>query len=168
MAQIHWFSIVNSCVTVVLLTGFLATILMRVLKNEFLKYTKDEELAEEQEESGWKYLHGDVFRFPRPLSLFCAMLGTGTQFLVIAISIFFLAIFDIFYPYNRGALLTACVVSILLRYCSRFKLLSSECGLAIWHGICPTIQSGLQEFLAFFLVLLQYTSLTWFGDELYN
>ena len=29
-AQIHWFSIVNSCVTVLLLTGFLATILMRV------------------------------------------------------------------------------------------------------------------------------------------
>ena len=28
--QIHWFSIVNSCVTVLLLTGFLATILMRV------------------------------------------------------------------------------------------------------------------------------------------
>lgn len=35
--QIHWFSIVNSCVTVLLLTGFLATILMRVLKNDFIK-----------------------------------------------------------------------------------------------------------------------------------
>ena len=37
--QIHWFSIINSCVTVLLLTGFLATILMRVLKNDFVKYT---------------------------------------------------------------------------------------------------------------------------------
>ena len=35
--EIHWFSIVNSCVTVLLLTGFLATILMRVLKNDFIK-----------------------------------------------------------------------------------------------------------------------------------
>jgi transmembrane 9 superfamily protein 1 len=35
--EIHWFSIVNSCVTVLLLTGFLATILMRVLKNDFVK-----------------------------------------------------------------------------------------------------------------------------------
>ncbi len=41
--QIHWFSIINSCVTVLLLTGFLATILMRVLKNDFVKYTRDEE-----------------------------------------------------------------------------------------------------------------------------
>ena len=42
-AQIHWFSIINSCVTVLLLTGFLATILMRVLKNDFVKYTRDDE-----------------------------------------------------------------------------------------------------------------------------
>lgn len=41
--EVHWFSIINSCVTVLLLTGFLATILMRVLKNDFVKYTRDEE-----------------------------------------------------------------------------------------------------------------------------
>ena len=70
--EIHWFSIINSCVTVLLLTGFLATILMRVLKNDFIKYTRDDEMAEEQEETGWKYIHGDVFRFPRNVSLFCA------------------------------------------------------------------------------------------------
>ena len=43
--QIHWFSIINSCVTVLLLTGFLATILMRVLKNDFLKYSRDDDGA---------------------------------------------------------------------------------------------------------------------------
>ena len=41
--QIHWFSIINSCVTVLLLTGFLATILMRVLKKDFVKYARDDE-----------------------------------------------------------------------------------------------------------------------------
>jgi len=35
--EIHWFSIINSCVTVLLLTGFLATILVRILKNDFVK-----------------------------------------------------------------------------------------------------------------------------------
>ncbi|KAJ9152982.1 hypothetical protein P3X46_026479 [Hevea brasiliensis] len=35
--EIHWFSIINSCMTVLLLTGFLATILMRVFKNDFMK-----------------------------------------------------------------------------------------------------------------------------------
>ncbi|CAM8951349.1 unnamed protein product [Rhodiola kirilowii] len=58
--EIHWFSIINSCVTVLLLTGFLATILMRVLKNDFMKYGHDEESAEDQEETGWKYVHGCV------------------------------------------------------------------------------------------------------------
>ena len=44
--QIHWFSIINSCVTVLLLTGFLATILMRVLKNDFVKFSRDDEAGE--------------------------------------------------------------------------------------------------------------------------
>jgi hypothetical protein len=45
LPQIHWFSIINSCVTVLLLTGFLATILMRVLKNDFVKYSRDDEVG---------------------------------------------------------------------------------------------------------------------------
>ena len=49
--------------TVLLLTGFLTTILLRVLKNDFLKYTRDDEMGEAEEETGWKYLHGDVFRW---------------------------------------------------------------------------------------------------------
>ncbi|GFH12662.1 transmembrane 9 superfamily member [Haematococcus lacustris] len=109
--EIHWFSIINSCVTVLLLTGFLATILLRVLKNDFLKYTKDDEMGtDEAEETGWKYLHGDVFRLPPHINLFAAMMGVGTQMLVVVMFIFALALVGVFYPYNRGALLSACVV----------------------------------------------------------
>jgi len=108
--EIHWFSIINSCVTVLLLTGFLATILMRVLKNDFIKYARDDETGEEQEETGWKYIHGDVFRFPRHANLFCAVIGTGTQLLFMVLFVFALALVGVFYPYNRGALLTATIV----------------------------------------------------------
>ncbi|KAK7845662.1 transmembrane 9 superfamily member 2 [Quercus suber] len=108
--EIHWFSIINSCVTVLLLTGFLATILMRVLKNDFVKYTHDEEAVDDQEETGWKYIHGDVFRYPKYKSLFAAALGSGTQLFTLAIFIFLLALVGVFYPYNRGALFTALVV----------------------------------------------------------
>ncbi len=66
--------------------------------------------AEEAEETGWKYIHGDVFRPPRHLSLFCACVGTGTQMLAMAACICALALAGVFFPYNRGALLTACVV----------------------------------------------------------
>ncbi|XP_047330739.1 transmembrane 9 superfamily member 3-like [Impatiens glandulifera] len=108
--EIHWFSIVNSCVTVLLLTGFLATILMRVLKNDFIKYAHDEESPDEQEETGWKYTHGDVFRFPKYKSLFAAANGSGTQLFALTVFIFLLALVGVFYPYNRGALFTALVV----------------------------------------------------------
>ncbi|KAL0423324.1 UNVERIFIED_CONTAM: Transmembrane 9 superfamily member 2 [Sesamum radiatum] len=108
--EIHWFSIINSCVTVLLLTGFLATILLRVLKNDFVKYAHDEEIADDQEETGWKYIHGDVFRYPRHKSLFAAALGSGTQLFALTIFIFVLALVGVFYPYNRGALFTALVV----------------------------------------------------------
>lgn len=107
--EIHWFSIINSCVTVLLLTGFLATILMRVLKADFIKYTRDEAGVDE-EESGWKYIHGDVFRFPPFKNLFCAFVGTGTQVFYLSFFIFGLALVGAFYPYNRGALYTALIV----------------------------------------------------------
>uniref|UniRef100_A0A175YGE2 Transmembrane 9 superfamily member n=1 Tax=Daucus carota subsp. sativus TaxID=79200 RepID=A0A175YGE2_DAUCS len=112
--EIHWFSIINSCVTVLLLTGFLATILMRVLKNDFIKYARDEESADDQEETGWKYIHGDVFRFPKYKSLFAAALGSGTQLFALTVFIFVLALIGVFYPYNRGALFTALVVMYAL------------------------------------------------------
>uniref|UniRef100_A0A0D6QSK4 Transmembrane 9 superfamily member n=1 Tax=Araucaria cunninghamii TaxID=56994 RepID=A0A0D6QSK4_ARACU len=108
--EIHWFSIINSCVTVLLLTGFLATILMRILKNDFIKYSRDEESMDDQEETGWKYIHGDVFRYPSHKSLFSAVLGSGTQLLALAMFIFTLALVGVFYPYNRGALYTALVI----------------------------------------------------------
>jgi hypothetical protein len=43
------------------------------------RYAHDEETAEDQEETGWKYIHGDVFRFPKFKSVFAAALGSGTQ-----------------------------------------------------------------------------------------
>jgi transmembrane 9 superfamily protein 1 len=47
------------------------------------RYSRDEEAADEQEETGWKYIHGDVFRYPAHKSLFCAVLGSGTQLLAL-------------------------------------------------------------------------------------
>eukprot|EP00197_Chlamydomonas_leiostraca_P002553 CAMPEP_0202857270 /NCGR_PEP_ID=MMETSP1391-20130828/278_1 /ASSEMBLY_ACC=CAM_ASM_000867 /TAXON_ID=1034604 /ORGANISM="Chlamydomonas leiostraca, Strain SAG 11-49" /LENGTH=606 /DNA_ID=CAMNT_0049536053 /DNA_START=73 /DNA_END=1893 /DNA_ORIENTATION=+ len=114
--EIHWFSIINSCVTVLLLTGFLATILMRVLKADFIKYSRDDPGLDE-EESGWKYVHGDVFRFPTNKNLFCAFVGTGTQIFYLSLCIFGLALVGVFYPYNRGALYTALIVLYALTAC---------------------------------------------------
>jgi hypothetical protein len=89
--------------------------------------------AEEQEETGWKYIHGDVFRPPYQLNLFAACVGTGTQILTMAVAIFALALVGVFYPYNRGALLTACVVRSLNRRADDS------------HGASPASRNGIKK-----------------------
>jgi hypothetical protein len=111
MLQIHWFSIVNSILSVLLLTAILTTIFMRSLRSDFARYTPgaaDEPLtAADDDESGWKYVHGDAFRFPEHSNLLCAFLGVGTQLLCLTVCIFALALVGVFYPYNRGLMYTA-------------------------------------------------------------
>ena len=45
--EIHWLSVINSAVLVLLLTGFILVILMRILKNDFNRYNKEDVLDEE-------------------------------------------------------------------------------------------------------------------------
>ncbi|KAI3977973.1 hypothetical protein MKX01_032350 [Papaver californicum] len=144
--EIHWFSIINSCLTVLLLTGLLSTILMRVLKNDFVKYAHDEEAADDQEETGWKYIHGDAFRYPKGKSLFAAALGSGTQLFALTIFVFILALVGVFYPYNRArrnklgeeyvvdrvALLRSFVPDLLLPQHSSYCL-QCDCCTTIWN-----------------------------------
>lgn len=50
--EIHWLSIINSFVLVLLLTAFLLIIMLRVLKNDFARYMDlDDEALEEEEVS---------------------------------------------------------------------------------------------------------------------
>ncbi|RYH32021.1 transmembrane 9 family protein [archaeon] len=105
--EIHWLSIINSFVLVLLLTAFLAIILMKILKNDFSKYMEidEDELAEE--ETGWKMIHGDVFRSPELLNLFCAFNGAGAQLFCTVSFLLLTVIVGAFKATKRGALLTA-------------------------------------------------------------
>ncbi|URE12115.1 Transmembrane 9 superfamily protein member 1 [Musa troglodytarum] len=138
--QIHWFSILNSCVTILLLIGFPDTILMRVLKNDFvnltakyvtfvhllcvsLMYTHDEESTEEQEETGWKSIHGDVFRFPKNLSLFASCLGSGTQLFALLWGHRIYTIYSILFIVFIILLIVTAIINIALTY---FQLASED------------------------------------------
>lgn len=103
--QFQWFSTMNSCVIVLLLTGLLATILMRVLKNDLIKYTSI--VTDDQDEAGWKCICGDVFRFPVNKSLFAACVGSGTQLLALTVLTCIPALLGVFQPYKRGSPLAA-------------------------------------------------------------
>jgi transmembrane 9 superfamily member 3 len=90
--QIHWFSIFNSFMMVIFLCGLVALILLRTLRNDFAKFAKDEELDIEGshglgDDSGWKQVHGDVFRAPSHLVLFTALWGTGWQLIVLFLGV---------------------------------------------------------------------------------
>lgn len=52
--EIHWLSIINSFVLVLLLTAFLTIIMLRVLKNDFSRYMEFEDEGIEEEEVGYK------------------------------------------------------------------------------------------------------------------
>jgi len=139
--EIHWLSIINSFVLVLLLTGFLSIILMRVLKNDFTRYARGDEEDDDEEETGWKLVHGDVFRLPPATSVFCAFVGTGTQLFSLVIFLLLLAIMNMFYPGNRGAMYTAAIVLYAVTagtagfvsaymYC---RLLGGESGRWAWN-----------------------------------
>jgi hypothetical protein len=52
--EVHWFSIINSLVIVLFLSGMVAMIMMRTLHRDISAYNQLETAEEAQEETGWK------------------------------------------------------------------------------------------------------------------
>ncbi|CAB4298276.1 unnamed protein product [Prunus armeniaca] len=116
--QIHWFSIFNSFMMVIFLTGLVSMILMRTLRNDYAKYAREDDDLETlerdvSEESGWKLVHGDVFRPPRSLVILSAVVGTGAQLALLVLLVILLAIVGMLYV-GRGAIVTTFIVCYAL------------------------------------------------------
>uniref|UniRef100_A0A673KBI0 Transmembrane 9 superfamily member n=1 Tax=Sinocyclocheilus rhinocerous TaxID=307959 RepID=A0A673KBI0_9TELE len=107
--NIQWFSIMNSLVIVLFLSGMVAMIMLRTLHKDIARYNQMDQ-EEAQEESGWKQVHGDVFRPPRMGMLLSVFLGQGTQVFIMTFITLFLACLGFLSPANRGALMTCAVV----------------------------------------------------------
>ncbi|GJN13657.1 hypothetical protein PR202_gb00387 [Eleusine coracana subsp. coracana] len=116
--QIHWFSIFNSFMMVIFLTGLVSMILMRTLRNDYAKYAREDDDLESlerdvNEESGWKLVHGDVFRPPKSLMILSALVGIGTQLAALILLVIVLAIVGMLYI-GRGAIITTFIVCYAL------------------------------------------------------
>ena len=61
-------------------------------------------------ETGWKLVHGDVFRPPQQPMLLAVLVGTGVQTFAMAVITMIFAVLGFLSPANRGGLLTAMVV----------------------------------------------------------
>jgi transmembrane 9 superfamily member 3 len=113
---IHWFSVFNSFMMVLFLTGLVGLILLRTLRRDYARYglvgdmeeggerdsllmdDDDDKISKAQQghnsgdDAGWKQVHGDVFRAPVFLPLFAALIGTGWQLVVLSLSVIFFAV----------------------------------------------------------------------------
>lgn len=118
--QVHWFSILNSLVIVLLLSGIVAMIMVRTLRRDLAEYNSIEEKEELLEESGWKLVHADVLRSPVNATLLATSVGTGMQLLCMAFISIGCAMLGFLSPANRGSMMT---VSMLL-----FVLMGSVAG----------------------------------------
>ncbi|KAG9510316.1 Transmembrane 9 superfamily member 3 [Fragariocoptes setiger] len=114
--RIHWFSIINSFMLVVFLIGLVSMILMRTLRKDYARYSRDEFDDIERDmgdDYGWKNVHSDVFRNPQhPLAL-SVLVGTGYHIAAVAATVIVLAIVAELYT-ERGSLLNTTIYTYSL------------------------------------------------------
>ena len=113
-ARVHWLSIANSLIIVIVLSAMIAAILVRNLHRDISRYNRvatDEERAEELEEYGWKLVHADVFRSPSHPMLLAVATGTGAQLLCMTLFVICFSALGFMSPARRGHLL---MVELLL------------------------------------------------------
>jgi transmembrane 9 superfamily protein 2/4 len=112
--QIHWFSIVNSIVIVVILSSMVFLILIRALHKDIARYNNIGDEDGVNEEFGWKLVHADVFRPPTHRLLLSVLVGNGVHILcMISVTLVF-AVLGFLSPSSRGALGTMIVVVYVL------------------------------------------------------
>ncbi|KAI9823854.1 MAG: hypothetical protein M1826_007600 [Phylliscum demangeonii] len=122
-ARIHWFPLINAAVIVLVLTAMVSTILLRALRKDIARYNRLDRINLDdlsgtsaalddgvQEDSGWKLVHGDVFRAPAYPLILSVLLGTGAQLFVMTGLTIFFALLGFLSPSNRGSIGTVAIL----------------------------------------------------------
>ncbi|XP_022079469.1 transmembrane 9 superfamily member 3-like [Acanthaster planci] len=110
--RIHWFSIFNSFMMVIFLVGLVSMILMRTLRKDYARYSKDDDLDDMErdlgDEYGWKQVHGDVFRPASHPMVFSALIGSGYHLATVALAVIVLTLWGHLYT-DRGSILSTSI-----------------------------------------------------------
>ncbi|KAK7957240.1 uncharacterized protein PG986_006462 [Apiospora aurea] len=174
--KIHWFSLINSAVVVVVLTITVTSVLFRALKKDITRYNRLDQINLDdlsgtsaledgvQEDSGWKLVHGDVFRTPSHPLLLSIFLGNGAQLFVMTGFTICFALLGFLSPSNRGSLgtimiLLYTVLGFVGGYVSArvYKSLNGE----KWKlniGLTPMLVPGIVFTTFFFLNLFLWAN----------
>mmetsp|Transcript_8559 Transcript_8559/g.18799 ORF Transcript_8559/g.18799 Transcript_8559/m.18799 type:complete len:637 (+) Transcript_8559:178-2088(+) len=160
--EIHYFSIVNSLMIVLFLTGVVAMIMLRTLHKDISSYNEMQTLEEAQEESGWKLVHGDVFRPPSFSPMLLSVLaGSGMQILAMTLATMVCALAGLTSPDNRGGLVTTLLMLYVFMgsfagYCSArvYKLFNGKewkRNTLLTATLYPSIMGCIFLFINFFI-----------------
>lgn len=115
--RVHWFSIMNSLMVVIVMSCIVAMIMMRTIRRDLQKYEQllvDGNAGNDMEESGWKMVSGDVFRAPEKSLSLAMHVGSGVQIMASGTVTLIFATFGFLSPASRGSLLTAALILYLL------------------------------------------------------
>ncbi|KAI9342886.1 hypothetical protein BDR26DRAFT_819379 [Obelidium mucronatum] len=112
--RIHWFSLINSVVIVLFLSGMVGMILVRALYKDIARYNQIDSLEDPQEDFGWKLVHGDVFRTPVHSIFLSVMVGSGAQMFVMSGMTLLFALMGFLSPSSRGSLSTIMIIFYVL------------------------------------------------------
>lgn len=174
--KIHWFSLVNSAVVVIFLVVTVTSVLFRALKKDIARYNRLDQINLDdlsgtsaledgvQEDSGWKLVHGDVFRTPSHPLLLSVFLGNGAQLFVMTGFTICFALLGFLSPSNRGSLgtimvLLYTVLGVVGGYTSArvYKSMNGE----KWKlniGLTPCLVPGIVFATFFFLNLFLWAN----------
>jgi len=116
--KIHWLSICNSVIIILVLSAMIVAILFKNLRRDLRRYNSiptDEEKADDLEEYGWKLVHADVFRPPlfSPMAL-AVCCGSGVQLICMSILTIIFSVMGFLSPASRGSLLMALLLFYVL------------------------------------------------------
>eukprot|EP00953_Heterococcus_sp_UTEX-ZZ885_P026095 14132-Heterococcus_DN1.PRE.8 len=106
----------TTCTIIMLLPPLLLLLPTTLYNRDIATYNEAQTLEEAQEESGWKLVHGDVFRPPQFNPMLLAVLaGTGVQVFVMTLSTIGFAFMGFLSPANRGGMLTTASSTMAFR-----------------------------------------------------
>ncbi|TPX40358.1 hypothetical protein SeMB42_g06041 [Synchytrium endobioticum] len=159
--QIHWYSIINSIIILLFLTAMVAIILLRTLNRDIAIYNNEDLKEEPEDTTGWKLLHGDVFRPPRLAGLLAPLLGTGMQLLLAMSSAVGLSMLGILNPAFRGGLVSFALFSFTFmgifagyfsaRMYKAFKGTAWQRNALLTALLCPSAVFTIVLFVNFFI-----------------
>eukprot|EP00591_Stephanopyxis_turris_P018523 CAMPEP_0195533622 /NCGR_PEP_ID=MMETSP0794_2-20130614/40833_1 /TAXON_ID=515487 /ORGANISM="Stephanopyxis turris, Strain CCMP 815" /LENGTH=763 /DNA_ID=CAMNT_0040666213 /DNA_START=380 /DNA_END=2671 /DNA_ORIENTATION=- len=112
--KVHTVAILNSFITLLVLTLCTTAVFLRTLKKDIARYNSFE-LDDGEKDTGWKLVHGDVFRPPRNFpKILNVVVGTGAQIFTTIVLVILASVCGFISTMDKGQTLTAVIMVYLL------------------------------------------------------